>query len=227
LTDQPAGAPTGPFQLTVTGLPIPADLDQARDLHNETAGAPQSMAAARALGDLSHNVYTPLDGTPGLLFLDTWTSLDGLGRFFSDAQVAEAAGRLFKEREGVVWAPADGFGSFSLLTPAGRPPVGLGVLRAALTSAGAAREAFAGHSAASIAPARAAGLVRHEMFLRLPAGPDERAPLEILAIDHWNDLGGMDRFYADQGNVAALGPALAGAPATSVWRPAPGHWVEW
>jgi hypothetical protein len=216
------------YQLTVRGTPIPDDLEAARALHNETAGADASMAAARALGDLSHNVYTPLDEDGReLLFLDTWTSLEGLGQFFANPQVIESAGLLFKEREGVAWMPADGFGSYALLAPSGRSPAGVGLLRAQLTSVDTAREAFAAQTAATIGPARAAGLLSHHVFLRLPAGPGEPAPLELLGIDHWFDLEGMGRFYADLENLRLLEPAFAAAPQTSVWRPAPGAWREW
>lgn len=220
-------AATTLYQLTVRGTPIPDSLDEARTLHNQTAGADASVAAARSLGDLSHNVYAPLEGGGELLFLDTWSSLEGLGQFFANPQVIEAAGLLFKEREGVAWMPADGFGSFALLAPDGRPAAGVGLLRAPLTSVDAAREAFAAQTAATIGPARAEGQLSHQVFLRLPAGPGEEAPLEVLGIDHWFDLDGMNRFYADLEHFSLLQPALAGTPETSVWRPAPGAWREW
>ena len=95
MTTRPADAGATLFQLTVQGVPIPDSVEQARTLHNETAGADASVAAARSLGDLSHNVYTPV-GTGGfeLLFLDTWNSMEGLGQFFANPQVIESAGQL-------------------------------------------------------------------------------------------------------------------------------------
>ena len=74
-----AGAST--FLLTVRGKTVPATLEAARKLHNDTAGAPPSVAGARALGDLSHNVFAPVSDELGgeLLFIDFWNSLAGLG----------------------------------------------------------------------------------------------------------------------------------------------------
>jgi hypothetical protein len=51
--------------LTVRGTVIPPDRDAVRQLHNQTAGSGEGVAAARALGDLSHKVYTPVAGVPG------------------------------------------------------------------------------------------------------------------------------------------------------------------
>src|SRR4029434_3245063 len=126
-----------------------------------------------------------------------------------------------------VWMPAEGFGSFSLLTPDGKPPVGVGVLRAPLTSVETAQAAFAAQTAASINQQRLHGLIAHRVFIRVAATPGEEAPLEVLAIEHWNDLDGMNAIYADLENFSALAPAFAGEPDTSVWRPAPGDWREW
>jgi hypothetical protein len=228
MTTRPADAGANLFQLTVQGVPIPDSVEQARMLHNETAGADASVAAARSLGDLSHNVYTPVgNGGFELLFLDTWNSMEGLGQFFANPQVIESAGQLFKDREGIVWMPATGFGSYSLLTPSGKPSVGLGVLRAALTSIETAQAAFTAQTAASINQARAQGQVSHQIFLRMPAAPGETAPLELLGLDHWNDLDGMNHFYADLENFSELTPAFAGPPRTSAWQSAPGAWREW
>src|SRR5215470_3654184 len=102
-----AGAST--FLLTVRGKTIPATLEATRKLHNDTAGAPPSVAGARALGDLSHNVFAPVSDELGgeLLFIDFWNSMAGLGQFFSDKQVQEAAGQLFSSRDATVWAKAE------------------------------------------------------------------------------------------------------------------------
>jgi hypothetical protein len=227
MSSQPAGADL--YQLTVRGAPIPDSLEKARSLHNQTAGANASVAAARKLGDLSHNVYTPLDsdGTLELLFLDTWNSVEGLAEFFADPGVIEAAGQLFEDREGIVWMPAEGFGSFSLLTPSSRPPVALGLLRATLDLVEAGRAAFAAQTARTINAARVHGLISHQVFMRMPAVPGEQAPPEVLGLDHWNDVEGMNRFYADLENYREFDGAFTGPPQTSAWRPAPGDWREW
>ena len=48
-----------PVVLTVRGTLVPASLEAARVLHNDTAGSEQGIAAARSLGDLSHKVFAP------------------------------------------------------------------------------------------------------------------------------------------------------------------------
>src|SRR5262249_41632674 len=81
--------------LTVRGTVIPTD-DELRQLHTQTAGSDEGIAAARSLGDLSHKVYMPVPGIPGasekeLLFIDLWRDGQGLATFFSDAQVQHGA----------------------------------------------------------------------------------------------------------------------------------------
>src|SRR5215813_8932131 len=81
------------FLLAIRGTLAPATVEAARSIHNETAGAPPSVAAARSLGDLSHMVYVPADhngsGTGEFLILDIWNSAEGLNKFFSNPQVHE------------------------------------------------------------------------------------------------------------------------------------------
>ncbi len=123
----PADAGAETYLLTVRGKLAPASLAEAAEVHNSTAGAPQSVAGARALGDLSHNVFVPCTGeVPAeVLFLDFWNSLAGLGQFFANPQVQASAAQLFAERDGTVWSPAPpGYGDFHLLAPAARPPAG-------------------------------------------------------------------------------------------------------
>jgi len=80
-TTYPADAGAATYLLTVRGTTVPSTLDETRDIHNSTAGAPQSAAGARSLGDLSHNVYAPIgkDRDGELLFIDLWNSVSGLG----------------------------------------------------------------------------------------------------------------------------------------------------
>src|SRR5262249_38660315 len=111
----PADAGAATYLLTVRGKVTTASVADARELHNSTAGAPQGVAAARALGDLSHNVYSAAGQADGeILFIDYWNSLSGLGQFFSDPQVQAGAAQLFAERDGVVWGQTEGFGDFHL-----------------------------------------------------------------------------------------------------------------
>src|SRR5436853_6987038 len=99
------------YLLSIRGKLKPDTLEAARAIHNETAGAPANVAAARALGDLSHMVYVPAGGGPGagageFLILDQWNSLEGLNQFFANPHVQEQAGQIFSARDPVVRAPA-------------------------------------------------------------------------------------------------------------------------
>src|SRR5258707_15647008 len=83
------------YLLSIRGTLAPPTLEAARAIHNQTAGAPESVAAARSLGDLSHMVYVPADQQDGnageFLILDIWHSMDGLNAFFANPQVQEQA----------------------------------------------------------------------------------------------------------------------------------------
>ena len=221
-----AGAST--FLLTVRGRTIPATLEATRKLHNDTAGAPPSVAGARSLGDLSHNVFAPVSDELGgeLLFIDLWNSLAGLGRFFSDEQVQEAAGQLFSSRDATVWAKAESFGAFHLLVPSGQAVAGLGVLQVQVTALDRAAEAFTAYTAATINRSRRHGIVSHSAWTRVP-DPGEEPANEIVSIDLWSDPGEMSRYYDLSIGFEHLGPVFAGEPRTSTWMSAPGEWVEW
>ena len=73
------------YLLTIRGTLSPTTLEEARKVHNMTAGDPGGVAAAKSLGDVSHMVYIPLphDGhTPSkgageFLIMDLWHSMDG------------------------------------------------------------------------------------------------------------------------------------------------------
>jgi hypothetical protein len=223
----PADAGATPFLLTVRGKPVASSTEEARTTHNATAGAPQSVAGAQSLGDLSHNVFIGLaDSTGEILFIDIWNSLGGLGQFFADSHVQAAAGQLFAERDGVVWAPAAGFGSVYLPLPSGKSVGNVGILRATVSSVEKAAAAFSAYSAETLNRARTHGLVSHTSWLRV-ANPGEEQSTEILGVDSWTDAAQMNAFYDLGLGVDHLGTVLTSAPATSIWESAPGHWAEW
>jgi hypothetical protein len=59
------------YLLTIRGTLAPTSLEAARQVHNQTAGAPDGVAAARSLGDLSHMVYVPVNKElPELFIMD-------------------------------------------------------------------------------------------------------------------------------------------------------------
>jgi hypothetical protein len=221
-----AGATT--FLLTVRGTVNTPTAAESRELHNQTAGAPEGVAAARALGDLSHNVYTGAgDGGPAeLLFIDYWNSPTGLGQFFSDEQVQAGAARLFAEREGILWGPTSGFGDFHLALPSGASIAGVGLLRVGVGSLEAAAPAFNGYAVATINTARRSGLVSHATWMRLPNPGEELAP-EVISVDYWTDVERMNAYYELGLGFEHLGPAFAGEQQSSVWRAAEGDWTEW
>jgi hypothetical protein len=223
----PADAGATTFLLTVQGrVTAPAATD-VRELHNATAGSPEGVAAARALGDLSHNVYTRVDEPADeLLFLDHWNSPTGMGQFFADPQVQAGAAKLWAEREGVLWAATSGFGNFHLAIPSGRSVAGVGLLRVGVTSLEAAAAAFTAYASATINTSRRHGIVSHTTWSRIPDPGEEPAP-EIIGVDLWMDIDQMREYYDLGLGYEQLGKVFAGRPETSVWQSAPGEWVEW
>ena len=103
------------YLLTIRGTLSPTTLEEARKIHNMTAGNPEGVAAAKSLGDVSHMVYIPMphdghaasNGAGEFLIMDLWYSIDGLNTFFSDHQVQEGGNMIFSQRDPVVWAPAE------------------------------------------------------------------------------------------------------------------------
>jgi hypothetical protein len=115
---------------------LPDTLEQMRVIHNQTARSPPGIAAARALGDLSHMVYAPLtaNGQPAttskeLLFLDVWVHPKGIMDFFSNEDVVQQGTKLFSSRDATVWMPADGSFSYSLPAPRGKSDRYVGIVR--------------------------------------------------------------------------------------------------
>ena len=219
------------FLLAIRGVLKPKTLEDARTTHNATAGNPHGVAAARALGDLSHNVFvTPGDtrGTAGeLLILDLWNNLDGLDKFFSDKQVQEGGAMIFATIESrELWSPADDFRSFILPTPAGRTSQWVGLIRGTVRSREAARTIFDAIAKETINAARTEGQVSHEIFFRMTP-PGQPQSLELLGVDVWMDAEGMGRFYANPQHIAPLRDIFTAPPATSTWKRPAGEWVEW
>jgi hypothetical protein len=227
-TTYPDDAGAATYLLTVRGTTVPSTLEDTRTIHNATAGAPQSAAGARALGDLSHNVYAPsskeLEGQ--LLFIDLWNSVSGLGTFFSNPQVQAAAGQLFSQRDGIVWSRLESFGAFHLSLPSGRSIGAVGLLQVPVTSVEQAAGAFTAYASATINTSRSYGIVSHSTWLRVP-NPGEAPTQELIGVDVWMDADRMNEYYALSLGFDRLGPVFAGAADTSVWRSAPGDWVEW
>lgn len=222
----PSDAGAELYLLTVLGSPKSGSGGSARDLHNATAGNPGGVAAAKALGDLSHNVYLPAGTeTTKLLFLDTWNSPTGAGQFFSDAQVIEGGNTLFADREAQLWMPAAGFGGYTLPVPSGRSVGAIGLMRAPVASYEAAASAFSADSASKINASRQLGQIAHQLWVPVPMG-DSTPAVEVLGVDYWLDVDQMNAWY-DAAEYTELGAAFTGAPVTSIWTSAGSDWVEW
>ena len=217
--------------LTVRGTYGAPSAEAARKLHNETAGSEPGIAAARSLGDLSHKVYLPatsLGANNGakegeVLFIDTWEDPSGLQKFFSDKNVQEQGGKLFKSRDPVVWMPARGSYSFHLPAGMGKNDRYVGLLRATVRSPEDAIGEFRAMISRSIRDARRRGQMSHELFVRL-AMPGDASPPEILGVDVWTNLEGMLAQYKEH---MGLGASFAAPPTTSIWQQPEGSWSEW
>src|SRR5215510_3848116 len=126
------------YLLSIRGTLAPKELDGARTIHNQTAGAPQNVAAARSLGDLSHMVYVPADPSGQeaneFLILDIWNNMEGLNQFFANPTVQEQAGQIFSQRDPVVWTPADGFYTYHFPAPTGKNNRFVGIVRGMVKS---------------------------------------------------------------------------------------------
>jgi hypothetical protein len=218
--------------LTVRGTYIPKNLESCRVLHNDTAGSPAGIAAARSLGDLSHKVFGPLAGPTSsakegeVLFCDWWQDAKGLMDFFMNENVQMQGTKLFTARTPTVWMPAKGSFSYSLPAAAGRNERYLGMIRGPVASPEKAIEIFAKADAPAQRAARARGLLSHELFIKLNP-PGDTSPLELLGVDVWSDAKGMAEHYSQPGEMKALEGAFSGAPDVSVWQQAAGSWSEW
>jgi len=216
--------------LSIQGTLASATLDAARALHNQTAGGRESVAAARALGDMSHMVYVPTtqqgDAAGEFLILDIWKSMEGLNSFFANPQVQEQAGQIFSSRDPVVWAPADGFISYHFPAPGGQNERYIGVVRGPVQGHMAAQESHNALVTTHIATARLRGNLSHEAYFRL-AAPNSLEALEFFAVDVWSSASGMQEHYRDPAFLQSYGGLFTAAPAASTWQRPTGEWVEW
>jgi hypothetical protein len=214
--------------LTVRGTFVPPTVDGMRKLHDDTAGSPQGIAAARSFGDLSHKVYLPMGTAKPTesLFLDVWTSAQGIQSFFANEMVINQGSKLFKSRDSALWMPALGAFSFHLPAPASKRARLVGLLRAPVSSPEKAIEVFRDTISAALPDARKRGQLSHQIFIRL-SPPGESAQAELLGLDEWADPEGMMEHYQDQKHMGPLAKAFAGAPQSSVWEQADPAWSEW
>lgn len=217
--------------LTVIGKVKTSSISATRELHNQTAGNPGGLAAAKSLGDMSHMIYMPLGAATSfkddLLFLDVWNNLEGLQQFFSDPQVQAGGEMMFASREAIVWRKLENFLNFNLPTPSGKNDRIVGLLRGTIKSI---EDAAAIHNTAmesQVKSARAAGLVSHEFYSRM-AAPDSPESLEVLGVDVWmNEKTMMQHYMSSEFQNSGLYKMFSVKPASSLWVHPGGEWVEW
>jgi hypothetical protein len=222
-----------PVLLTIRGTLSNKDLEATRKLHNETAGSEPGKAAAIALGDLSHKVYVPAEGgektsdaKPGeILFMDIWRNPEGLQQFFSNKQVQEQGGQLFKEKNPTVHMPATGAFSFHLPTAMTRTDRYIGILQGKAKSVEALIAAFREGMSAGIADARKHGQVSTELYVTL-GPPSTDGSADIVAVDVFHDLKGMVEVYSTPA-MQEIGKLFVGRPSGSIWTQPKGIWNEW
>ena len=222
------------YLLTIRGTLSPATLEEARKVHNMTAGDPDGVAAAKSLGDVSHMVYVPLQhdghaktkGVGEFLIMDLWTSPDGLNTFFSDHKVQEGGAMIFSDRDPVVWAPAQGFVSFHIPAPFGNNDRIIAVVRGTVNSIDEARRLHNEAMTRTISKARRLGMLSHEAYFRL-AAPNSPEALEYFSVDVWMNGEGLGEYYGDADFLASFDHFFTTEAADSVWVHPKGDWIEW
>ena len=222
------------YLLTIRGTLSPDTLESARKVHNQTAGDPAGVAAAKSLGDVSHMVYVPMqhdghDKTKGageLLIMDLWYSMDGLNTFFADKQVQQGGDMIFSQRDPVVWAPADGFTSFHIPAPFGNNDRIIAIVRGTVNSKEEAQNLHDTAMTKTISKAHKLGMLSHEAYFRM-AAPGSPEALEFLGVDVWMSGEGMGDFYGDEDFLAGFNHLFTAEAADSVWVHPKGDWVEW
>ncbi len=222
-----------PVLLMIRGTLAVKDADGARQMHNETAGNPQGVAAAQGLGDLSHKVFVPAagaeersDGKPGeLLIMDIWQTPEAIGQFFADPTVQKGGGQLFTARDPAVFMPAKDAFTFHIPAPMNKTDRFVGVLRATVKSPEKTIAVFREELTKSQRLNRKRGQISHELYFKL-GPPSADGSAEMVAIDVFADLKGMLEAYATEA-MSALGPLFAARPSGSIWQQPKGAWVEW
>jgi hypothetical protein len=222
------------FLLAIRGTLAPQTVEEARKVHNMTAGNPDGVAAAKSLGDVSHMVYVPVqhnghaqtNGAGEFLIMDLWTSIDGLNTFFADKQVQEGGAMIFTERDPVVWTAAPGFTSYQIPAPFGMNDRFITTARGTVKSVDEARELHNAAVAKTIRKARQAGNLSHDSYFRL-AAPGSPESLEWLGVDVWMRPDDMMGLYEDPEFLEGFNHMFTGEANTAVWVHPKGDWTEW
>jgi hypothetical protein len=222
------------FLLAIRGTLAPKTLEEARKVHNMTAGDPAGVAAAKSLGDVSHMVYVPVQhnghaktsGAGEFLIMDLWTSIEGLNTFFADKQVQEGGAMIFTDRDPVVWSAAPGFTSYHIPAPSGINDRYVTTARGFVKSVDEARVAHNAAVAKTISKARKAGNLSHESYFRL-AAPGSPEALEWFGVDVWMRPDDMMSLYEDPEFLEGFNHMFTSEADSAVWVHPKGDWTEW
>ncbi len=217
--------------LTVMGKVKPCSVADTCTLHNQTAGDPGGVAAAKSLGDMSHMTFMPLTAatnfTGDLLFMDIWNNVEGLNQFFSDPQVQGGADIMFASRDAVLWGRLDNFLHFQFPAPTGHNTRIIGLVRGFVKSLDEAEGIHNDAISKMVNRSRTAGIISHEFYVRM-AAPGSPEALEVLGVDVWMNADSMMKHYmSPEFQQSGLYKIFASKPASSTWVHPDGGWVEW
>jgi hypothetical protein len=222
------------FLLAIRGTLAPKTLEEARKVHNMTAGNPEGVAAAKSLGDVSHMVYVPMEhdghdkskGAGEFLILDLWTSIEGLNTFFADKHVQEGGDMIFTQRDPVVWSAAPGFTSYHIPAPFGVHDRFVTTARGFVNSIDEARKLHNMSIAKTISKARKAGNLSHESYFRM-AAPGSPEAMEWFGLDVWTRPDEMMSYYEDAEFLEGFDHMFTAEVNSGVWVHPQGEWAEW
>jgi quinol monooxygenase YgiN len=216
------------YLLAIRGTLSKDSIEDSRTLHNATAGAPSSVAAAQSLGDLSHMVYVPVESAKSgeFLILDIWNSMEGLNQFFANPQVQQQAGQIFSARDPVVWYAADNFSTYHIPSPYGKNDRFVSFARGLVQSRDTAITKNNAIVTSQLNKIRRAGNLSHEAYFKMmPPGTPEST--EFLAVDAWMNASQMKQHFQDPEFLQSINDFFSDPPTTSMWQHPPGDWVEW
>jgi quinol monooxygenase YgiN len=175
-------------------------------------------------------VYVPTDrpksGAGEFLILDLWNSMNGLNQFFANPQVQEQGGRIFRSRDPVVWAPAEGFNTYHYPAPSNKMERIVAIVRGMVSSRTEARKRHNAMIAKQVNKSRMSGNMSHEAYFKL-APPGTPETLEFFAVDVWMSTSGMNSYYQDPEFQRSFHELFTTPPTTSTWSHPTGEWVEW